>query len=58
MPLGSADGSGATKGRKRRGDIRDPYRVPTETGAGRLGEPLKTTVHDLSDKKEETESPL
>jgi len=30
--------------------------VPTETGAGRLGESRKMRVHDLSDRKEETQS--
>jgi len=30
--------------------------VPTETGAGRLEEPWKTRVQDLSDRKEEAQS--
>ena len=44
--------------RKRRGGIGHPSGVPTETGAGRSGEPWKTRVQDLSDRKEETQSTI
>jgi len=36
----------------------DPCGVPTETGAGRLGKPWKPRVHDLSDRKDETQSTI
>ena len=33
----------------------DPFGVPTETGEERLGEPWKTRVHVLAERKEETQ---
>jgi len=44
--------------RKRSGAIGDHGGVPTETGAGRLSEPGKSGVPDLSDKQEETQSTI
>jgi len=41
---------------KRRGEIGKLWGVPTETGEWMLGEPWKTRVHVLSNKKEETQS--
>jgi len=49
---------GATYNKTRRGDIGDPWGVPTETGEGRLGEPCTIRVHDLSDRNEETQLPM
>lgn len=42
--------------RKGKGEIGEPWGVPTETGAGVLGEPWKTSVQVLTAKKEETQS--
>jgi len=50
--------SGETYRIKSRGEIGDPWGVPTETGERRFGEPWKTRVHDLSDRKEETQSTI
>jgi len=36
----------------------DPCGVPTETGEERLGEPWKTRVQVLSDRKEDTQSTI
>ena len=36
----------------------DPCGVPTETGTRLFGEPRKTRVHILSDRKEETQSTM
>jgi len=47
---------GAPYSRKRRGEIGDPWGVPSETGEKMLGEPWKTRVQVLSDKKKETQS--
>jgi len=47
--------SGSDIRREGRGPIGDPGGVVTETGTGRLGEPWKTRVQDLSDRKEETQ---
>jgi len=55
-PLRIAECRGATYRRERRGEIGDPWGVSTETGARRLGEPSKTRVQDLSDRKDETQS--
>ena len=41
--------------RKSRGDMGEPFGVPSETGAEVLGEPWKTKVHALSERKEETQ---
>ena len=49
---------GARYKRNRRGEIGDPYRVPTETGEQMLGDPWKSRVQVLSDKKEETQSTI
>ena len=57
-PFGIDMCRGATYRRKRRGEMGDPWGVPTETGEGRLGEPWNTRVHVLSDRKEETQSTM
>ena len=57
-PLGINMYSGATYKRKRRGEMGDPWGVPTEIWEGRLGEPLKTRVQVLFDRKEDTQSTL
>jgi len=49
--FGLASGTGG-------GEIGDPCGVPTETGAGRLGEPWKTRVQDLWDRKDKTQSTM
>jgi len=36
----------------------DPWGVPTETGEDRLGEPWKTRVQVLSERKEDTQSTM
>ena len=36
----------------------EPWGVPTETVAGLLGHPWKTSVQDLSERKEETQSTM
>jgi len=41
-----------------RGEIGEPLGVPTETGEGRLGEPWKTRMQVLSDRKEDTQSTM
>jgi len=57
---GTAMCRGATYRRKSRGEIGDRWGVPTEleTGARRLGEPWKTRVQVLSDRKEDTQSTM
>ena len=55
-PFGMSIWRGATYMRKRRGEIGDPWGVPTETGAGVFGEPVTTRVHVLSARNEETQS--
>jgi len=57
-PLGIDICRGAMYRRKRSGEMGNPCRVPTETGARMLGEPSKTRVHVLSDRKEETQSTM
>jgi len=59
-PLGIDMSRGATYRRKRRGEIGDPWGVPTETRPGeeRLGEPWNTRVHVYSDRKEDTPSTI
>jgi len=54
-PLGLDMCRGATYRRNRRREIGDPSGVPTESEKCILGEPWKTRVHVLSDKKEETQ---
>jgi len=49
---------GATYRRKRRGEMGDPWWVPTETEEERLGEPWNTRVQVLSDRKEDTQSTI
>ena len=49
---------GETYIRKIRGEIGDPWGVPTETGEERLGDPWNNRVHVLSDSKEETQSTM
>jgi len=49
---------GVTYTRKRRGEIAVPWGVSTETGERMLGEPWKTRVEVLSDRKEETQSTI
>ena len=44
--------------RKRRGDIGEPWGVPTETGVDTPGAPWKTSVHFLPMRKEETQSTM
>jgi len=39
-------------------EIGGPWGVPTENGEGRLGEPWKTRVRVLSDRKENTQSTI
>ena len=46
---------GATYRRKRRGEMGDPWGVPTENGEDRLGEPWNTRVQVLSERKEDTQ---
>jgi len=36
----------------------DPWGVPTETGEERLGDPWRTRVHVLSERKEDTQSTM
>jgi len=55
-PLGINMCRGTTYRRKRRGEMGDPWGVPTGTGEERLGEPGNTRVHVLSDRKEDTQS--
>jgi len=57
-PLGTDMCIGATYSTKRRGEIGDPCGGPMETEEALLGEPWKTWVHVLSDKKEETQSTI
>jgi len=57
-PLGIDICRGATYRRKRRGEMGDPWGVPTEPGVERLGEPWKTRVQVLSDRKEHTQSTM
>jgi len=49
---------GATYRGKRRGEIGDPWGVPTETGEKMLGEPWNPRVQVLSDRKEATQSTI
>jgi len=49
-------GRGETYRRNSKGEIGDPWGVPTETREERLGDPWKSRVHVLSDRKEETQS--
>jgi len=49
---------GATYGRKRSGEIGDPWGVPTETGEESLREPWTNSVQVLSDRKEDTQSTI
>jgi len=58
MPQGIVACRGVTWRMKRRGEMGDPCWVPTETGAGRLVEPRKTRVHNLSDRKGESQSTI
>ena len=57
-PLGTDMCKGATDSRNQRGEIGDPWGVPTETRKRMLGEPWKSRVQVLSDKKEETQSTM
>jgi len=57
-PLGIDRCKGATYKKKRRGEIGNPWGVPTEAGEGRLGESWKTRVQVLSDRKEKTQSTI
>jgi len=55
-PLGIDICREATSRRPRRGEMGDPWGVPPETEEGRLGEPWKTRVQVLWDRKEDTQS--
>ena len=44
--------------RNKRGEMGEPSGVPNDTGAGVLGEPWKTRVQVLSDRKEEIQSTI
>jgi len=57
-PLGTAMCRWATYRRKRRWEIGDPRGLPTETGERMLGDPWKTRVQVLSDRKEDTQSTM
>jgi len=57
-PLGINMCRGATYSRKSRGEMGDPWGVPTETGEEMLGEPWKTRVQVLSERKEDTQSTI
>jgi len=57
-PLGIDVCRGETYKRKSRGEIGDPWGVPTDTGEERQGDPWNTRVQVLSDRKEETESTM
>jgi len=49
---------GASYRKKTRGEMGDPWGVPTESGERRLGEPWKTRVQVFSERKEDKESTL
>ena len=57
-PLGIDMWREVTYRRKRRGEMGDLCGVPTETRVYLFGEPWKTRVHVLSDRKEETQSTM
>ena len=57
-PLGTDMCWGGTYIWKRRGEIGDPWEVPTERRERMLGESWKTKVQVLSDRKEETQSTM
>ena len=44
--------------RKSRGEIGEPWGVPTETGAGVFGDPWKTRVQVLAARKKEIQSTM
>ena len=44
--------------RKSRGEMGEPSGMPTDTVAGVLGDPWKTRVEDLSERKEESQSTM
>jgi len=54
-PLGIEMCRGGTYRRKRRGEMGEPWVVPTEPGEERLGEHCNTRVQVLSDRKEDTQ---
>ena len=49
---------GGTYKRKSKGEIGDPWGVPTETGEERLGDPSNSRVQVFSDRKEESQSTM
>jgi len=57
-PCGTVMCRRRTYGRQRRGDIGDPWGVPTETGERMLGESWKTSVQVLANKKAETQATM
>jgi len=57
-PLGIDKWREATYRRKTRGEIGEPWGVPTETREEMLGEPWNTRVHVLSETKEDTQSTI
>jgi len=57
-PLGIEVYREETYMRRRRVEIQEPWGVPTETDDGRLREPWRTIVQDLSERKEESQSTM